>query len=230
MRAWQIRLVIVLPGNASGFSCYWLAGIGGGGIHCVMRYQPGRNYVSNDDIQTPPELAARIVAYFRPEGRILEPCAGTGHFLACLAGADWCEIKRDRDFFDYRERVDWIITNPPWSQIRAFMTHAFSLADQVVFLMTVNHAWTRAGSGLHASGDLGCVRFCWSIHLRAFRKAASNWARSTTSEAGPAPLRWPIAKGDPTARWSLYPERPLLKPEIEIACDHFPSGNHRNIR
>ena len=109
-----------------------------------MRYQPGRIYVSNDDIQTPPELAARIVAYFRPEGRILEPCAGAGHFLACLPRVDWCEIKRDRDFFDYRERVDWIITNPPWSQIRAFMAHAFSLADQVVFLMTVNHAWTRA--------------------------------------------------------------------------------------
>jgi hypothetical protein len=109
-----------------------------------MRFQPNRDYVSNDDIQTPLELAGEIVAYFKPAGRILEPCAGEGHFLTHLPGAEWCEIKRDRDFFAYQRSVDWIITNPPWSQIRGFMTHAFSLADNVVFLMTVNHAWTRA--------------------------------------------------------------------------------------
>jgi hypothetical protein len=77
-----------------------------------MRFQPNRNYVSNDDIQTPPELAAAIVDYFKPEGRILEPCAGDGHFLKVLPDADWCEIKRNRDFMSYDGRVDWIITNP----------------------------------------------------------------------------------------------------------------------
>ena len=40
--------------------------------------------------------------------------------------------------------MDWIVTNPPWSQIRPFLIHAFKVADQVVFLMTVNHAWTKA--------------------------------------------------------------------------------------
>ena len=64
-----------------------------------MRYQANRNYVSNDDIQTPLELAGQIVAYFGPTGRILEPCAGDGNFLAHLPGADWCEIKRAKDFF-----------------------------------------------------------------------------------------------------------------------------------
>lgn len=144
-----------------------------------MRYQPNRDYVSNDDVQTPPELARRLVAHFRPSGRILEPCRGDGHLLAALrtharrttglgfgetnhrpqAGEEgnrrprecaaaarlyWCEIKAGRDFFACRRRVDWIVTNPPWSQLRAFLRHAMTLADEVVFLVTINHLWTRA--------------------------------------------------------------------------------------
>lgn len=109
-----------------------------------MRFQPNRDYVSNDDIQTPVELAGRIVDYFNPTGLILEPCAGDGHFLHHLPGADWCEIKKDRDFLSYRRKVDWIITNPPWSQIRVFLEQGFRVADHVVFLMTINHAWTKA--------------------------------------------------------------------------------------
>jgi hypothetical protein len=56
----------------------------------------------------------------------------------------WCEIKRGRDFLTWQGRADWIITNPPWSQIRSFLQKSFVVADHVAFLMTVNHAWTRA--------------------------------------------------------------------------------------
>jgi hypothetical protein len=56
----------------------------------------------------------------------------------------WCEIKQGRDFFAWTERVDWIMTNPPWSQIRRFLQQAMSVADQIVFLMTINHVWTKA--------------------------------------------------------------------------------------
>lgn len=143
-----------------------------------MHLQPNRNYVSNDDVQTPPELARRIVAHFRPRGRILEPCAGEGNFLRALqehaggasrrSGAKasrrgpsslvlgrrssrvppsrvhWCELKRGRDFFAWGKRVDWVVTNPPWSQFRAFLQHGMRWADHVVFLVTVNHLWTKA--------------------------------------------------------------------------------------
>lgn len=50
-------------------------------IH-VMHYQTNRNYVSNDEVQTPPALAHRIVRHFRPCGRGLEPCCGEGTFCA----------------------------------------------------------------------------------------------------------------------------------------------------
>lgn len=119
--------------------------IAGRHLKIGVRYQPNRDYVSNDDIQTPPALARQLVAHFSPAGRILEPCAGDGHILDCLPpGADWCEIKRGRDFLQHTGGYDWIITNPPWSQLRVFLKHAFALADNVVFLMTVNHAWTKA--------------------------------------------------------------------------------------
>lgn len=121
-----------------------------------MRHSERRlHYVSNDDIQTPVELAARLVAHFRPAGTILEPCAGDGHFLQNLPGALWCEIKRGRDFLAFRDPVDWIITNPPWSQIRPFLAHSFSLARDVAFLMTVNHAWTKARLRLMAAQNFG---------------------------------------------------------------------------
>lgn len=110
-----------------------------------MRFQPNRNYRSNDDIQTPPSLAKALVAELSPKGAVLEPCAGDGAFLRALpADALWCEIKRGADFLTWDRKVDWVITNPPWSQIRAFLRKSFEVADHVAFLMTINHAWTRA--------------------------------------------------------------------------------------
>ena len=67
-------------------------------IYSGVRFQPNRNYVSNDDVQTPFELAESIVDYFSPSGHILEPCAGDGHFLRYLPDAEWCEIKQGRFF------------------------------------------------------------------------------------------------------------------------------------
>ncbi len=113
-----------------------------------VRSQPNRNYVSNDVIQTPRELAARVVAHFKPTGRCLEPCRGEGAFSDLLPkGSDWCEILAGRDFLALPVPAvpyDWIITNPPWSQIRKFLGHAMACADNVVFLMTINHVWTKA--------------------------------------------------------------------------------------
>lgn len=110
-----------------------------------MRFQPNRNYRSNDDIQTPPSLAQALVVELSPRGLVLEPCAGDGAFLRALPhGSLWCEIKEGTDFLTWDRKVDWIITNPPWSQIRAFLRKSFEVADHVAFLMTVNHAWTRA--------------------------------------------------------------------------------------
>src|SRR5690606_673304 len=54
------------------------------------------------------------------------------------------EIDEGRDFFEYTKKVDWIITNPPWSLMRDFLRHAMTISDNVIFLVTTNHAFTKA--------------------------------------------------------------------------------------
>jgi len=91
----------------------------------------------NDVIFTPDKIAKLIVEMHKPSGKILEPCSGEGAFLRYLPTADWCEITKGRDFFDYKDKVDWIITNPPYSNFDKFLNHSFELAENVIFLVPV---------------------------------------------------------------------------------------------
>lgn len=73
-----------------------------------------------------------------------EPGSAPAPVADRITRVDWCEIKRGRDFFAWHEKVDWVVTNPPWSQFREFLRHAMEVSDNVVFLVTINHLWTRA--------------------------------------------------------------------------------------
>lgn len=98
----------------------------------------------NDRVWTPDTLAAQIVAHFSPSGRILEPCKGAGAFVRAMPGCDWCEIDEGRNFLTTEGRWDWIVTNPPWSQFRAFLGRSMAVADNVVILSLVNAFFMRA--------------------------------------------------------------------------------------
>lgn len=121
-----------------------------------MKSQPLPSYESNDDVMTPDAMAARLIEHIDPWGTILEPCAGDGAFVRALieygkrmktiTEIATCEIKEGRNFYDYTgPRVDWIITNPPWSLLSArtkpcsFLEQAFKYGRNVVFLCTLNH-------------------------------------------------------------------------------------------
>jgi hypothetical protein len=98
-----------------------------------------------DCVQTPIELAEVIVAHFKPTGKILEPCKGQGNFLKALPPkTEWCELLEGKDFFDYEGKVNWIITNPPYSKMRKFIQKAMEVSDNIVFLTTINHLWLKA--------------------------------------------------------------------------------------
>lgn len=102
---------------------------------------------------TPQPLADALVAALDPSGLVLEPCAGEGafvqalrvHLQTCDGENDvWtCELADGSDFLQWKLEVDWIVTNPPWSQFRSFLTHSLTLAHDVAMLATVNHWWTR---------------------------------------------------------------------------------------
>lgn len=110
-----------------------------------MKYQANRNYKSNDVVMTPEYLAKKLVNYFKPKGKGLEPCRGTGNIYKYLKNADWCEITENKDFYEYNKQVDYVFTNPPWSDIKNFLTKALSVSkSDVYFLCTINHLWTKS--------------------------------------------------------------------------------------
>lgn len=92
---------------------------------------------------TDEEVAKKIVAFFKPTLPCLEPCAGNGVFLSALPeGTDWCEIEKGIDFFDYTKAVEWIITNPPFEELTRWLEKAFSIANNVVFLMPLSKLYS----------------------------------------------------------------------------------------
>ena len=97
----------------------------------------------NDKVMTPKYLCKQIVNYFNPQGTTLEPCSGTGNFLKYM-DADFCEIDLGIDFLTIEGHWDWIITNPPYSQYRAFLNKSMEVADNIVFLQLVNATFYKA--------------------------------------------------------------------------------------
>jgi predicted RNA methylase len=123
--------------------------------------RPHHLAVTNDNVMTPFPLARALAAAIRPHGVILDPCAGTGHFVRALrlyGRVVSCEIARGRSFFDWTTHVDWIVTNPPWSQFRAFLAHALTVADHVALMASVNHFWTKSRRALVRDAGFGLAR------------------------------------------------------------------------
>ena len=109
------------------------------------------NSKRDDCVQTPLNYVKVITEHFKPQGKILEPCRGDGVWYDFLKGyiqkghtLDWCEIHEGEDFMDYDGKVDWIITNPPYSKMRNFMQKAMEVSNNIVFLTSINHLWLKA--------------------------------------------------------------------------------------
>ena len=121
---------------------------------------PNKNKPSADMVMTPPLLAERIVRHFDPRGLILDPCCGKGAFFDAICehcgdvggihSVEWMELSEGRDFLAFEPTMqnpvpwNWIVTNPPWSKFVDFLVQAMSVANHVVFLVTLNHFQTRA--------------------------------------------------------------------------------------
>ena len=102
-----------------------------------------RNY--SDEHYTADHVAEAVVRHFSPRGKCLEPFKGEGAFFRHMpAGTDWCEIRDGRDFFKYSVPCDWIVTNPPFSNLTKVFEHAFNLAGNCVFVIPISKYWSSA--------------------------------------------------------------------------------------
>lgn len=89
-----------------------------------------------DVVYTPDDVAKDMVEWFQPTGKILEPCKGGGVFLKYLPeGTDWCELQEGRNFYEYQGKVDWIVSNPPYSNYAKWVYHSMEVADNFAYLM-----------------------------------------------------------------------------------------------
>ncbi len=116
----------------------------------------------SDIVYTPDWCARDLIGYFKPSGKMLEPCKGEGAILKYMPTADWCEIREGRDFFAYGQQVNWIITNPPYSMLKEFYEHGISISENCVFLVPF-HTFVRRGSLLNSAWLKG-----WIKHVRFY--------------------------------------------------------------
>lgn len=99
---------------------------------------------SADVVYTPNRVAKYIVDFISPYGKCLDPCRGDGAFYDQFPNVgEYCEIAEGKDFFEYKDKVNWIIGNPPYSNFKEFLEHSFELADNVSFLVPTNKVFQR---------------------------------------------------------------------------------------
>ncbi|WP_078599777.1 helix-turn-helix transcriptional regulator [Thioclava sp. DLFJ4-1] len=110
---------------------------------------PRKNEAEQDRVMTPPDLAKAIIDHFSHamEGRVLDPSRGEGAFYNHYPDhleRHWCEISEGRDFLSWSDRVEWVVTNPPWSELRTFTRHAMRVSENIVWLAPLTNLTTKA--------------------------------------------------------------------------------------
>ena len=108
--------------------------------HVVKTKGFERKSCSTDIVYTPKEIAKAIIDSLpiKAGETVLDPFYGKGAFYEQFPETvkkEWCEIEKGKDFFDYDKKVDWIISNPPYSTFNEVVKHSYEIADNVVYLM-----------------------------------------------------------------------------------------------
>lgn len=122
------------------------------------------SYSPNDEIMTPPKIAKKIISALpiEPTDFLLDPFKGEGAFYDQFPDnpKDWCEITGGRDFYDWDTEVDWVISNPPYSQFTEVMKHSYKIAKNICYLIPLSKIVSSWGRCLDLD-DYGGVRKLW---------------------------------------------------------------------
>lgn len=103
-----------------------------------------------DRYYTPLKLAKELISKvpLKPEDIVLDPCMGKGAFYNQYPEGikkDWCEIDDGRDYFNssaYENQVDWVITNPPYSDLNRWIKKFTYSCRKGFALLLAEHAIT----------------------------------------------------------------------------------------
>ena len=93
----------------------------------------------NDVFNTPLQVAVKLIdmTEIKETDRVLDPSKGDGvlfdNFPPCLK--QWCEIREGRDFFEFVDSVDVIVSNPPFSIYTKWLQHCIKLNPRKIALV-----------------------------------------------------------------------------------------------
>jgi hypothetical protein len=95
----------------------------------------------NDVFHTPVPIVKIMIDMcdINADMKVLDPCKATGNFYNNLpeCSKDWCEITEGKDFFDYNQRVDLVIGNPPYSLWSKWLDHTATITDKFCYIFGV---------------------------------------------------------------------------------------------
>ena len=92
----------------------------------------------NDKIYTPPKVVDIMLNFcgYNSGESVLEPARGLGAIYDKLSEPkEYCEIEMDLDFFDYNKKVEWIITNPPYSILDKWFKHTYTICNKFCYII-----------------------------------------------------------------------------------------------
>ncbi len=157
-----------------------------------------KDLVQSDYVLTPEWCAKDMINFFNPSGKILDPCAGLNKIFyenyPPNSKKDWCEIQSNKNFFEYHEKSDWIISNPPYSIFHEWMKHSYEVADNIVYLLPTFKVFNALGL-CRLYKEKG-----WIKHIRLYDTGKKiEWSRSRPIVAAY------FKKGyDGDTSWSFY--------------------------
>jgi hypothetical protein len=166
-----------------------------------------------DIVYTPDWVARDMVEFFKPTGRILEPCRGSGAFMRFLpTGTDWCEITEGRDFFHWKAPVDWVISNPPYSLTRKWFNHTFAITREFAYLVPLRNVFSGYGFvreiyewggivNLRVYGTGGSVGFPMGNAIGAIHARKAYGGQCTMSFYNPTRFNTPSDPLEEAFRW-----------------------------
>jgi len=121
------------------------------------------NAKANDTIYTPKPVAERMIEMcgITSNMTVLDCSRGGGVFYDNLPECkkSYCEITEGFDFFEWREPVDLIIGNPPYSLWDKWIDHTLTLTNKFCYIFgTSNLTEVRMRRIMNAG--FGITRFC----------------------------------------------------------------------
>ena len=92
-----------------------------------------------DTIYTPKPVALKMIEMcdLKPGETVLDPCYGAGVFYENFpdyVNKEFCEIALALDFFDFEDRVDCVIGNPPYSLWSKWLRHTIKITDKFCYI------------------------------------------------------------------------------------------------